>query len=660
MKSKKARDSKRWLRVRLWSVGLVFLLAFGVLAGRAVDLQIVQQDRLQQLAQREIMRQVKIAPRRGVIYDRNQEELALSLDTESVYARPLAVAQPKRDGRKLAKVLGAPRAKVVRRLKGDKHFVWVKRRVHPDRAQAVRDLGLEGVGLVTEPKRFYPYTNLACHVLGFAGLDARGLEGLELKYDAPLRGQVQTQTRLRDALGRTFSLSGQGGGSLPEGKHLILTIDKGVQYQVEKILAAAVKRWRAKAGQAVVLLPASGEILAMASVPSFNPNVYQRFDRALYRNRTVTDAFEPGSTFKIFLAAAALKSNKVSLDERFDCERGKWKIGRRSIHDTKPHDKLTLAEIIKVSSNIGAAKVGRLLGAEGLYDSIEAFGFGQLTGVDLPGEAKGILRPARRWGAMDLATISFGQGVAVTPLQLTAAAGAVANGGVLMRPFVVRAMSDSSGRLIKETQPQVAGRPLSPGEAKLLTNMMVAVTEPGGTGTAARVPPFKVAGKTGTAQKPAKGGGYSENDYMSSFLGFVPARDPKAVILVVIDTPQGNHYGGVVAGPAWAAIARVTLEALGVHAENPAPQLLQARTASPGPAPAPRQPPHPPQAAPAPGTAPDLGGLTLRQALALAGKRGLVIRASGWGRVVSQWPAAGRPLKGKTLTLKLSPASGGA
>ncbi len=666
MKAREQARQRRWLRARLWLVGLVFACAFVVLVGRATHLQVLKQQELSARAQSEFLKQVEVTPRRGIIFDRNQEELAVSLDTHSVYASPLKITRPRAIGRRLAAALGLPAREVIKRLRGERGFVWIARRVSPDKAAAVKKLDLPGVGLVKEPRRFYPYTTLACHVLGFAGLDARGLEGLEKEYDRILKGQRHTLTSLRDALGRTIHLTPAAFTQLPEGSHLILTLDKGVQYQVEKILAETVARYRAKGGQVVVLRPQTGEILAMAAWPVFNPNVFARFPRATYRNRTITDTFEPGSTFKTFVAAAALMSSKVSLDQLFDCEQGTWKVGGRLIHDTHSHGKLNLADIVKFSSNIGAAKVGQAVGAETLYRTIRAFGFGQPTGVDLPGESRGILRPARAWRPVDMANICFGQGVAVTTLQMAQAFAAIANGGVMMRPFVVRAEVDSSGRLIHETQPRVVRRVMSAREARILTGMLQRVTEEGGTGTRARVGNLPVAGKTGTAQKVSPGGGYSKRDYISSFVGFVPADNPQVVVVVVIDTPRGQHYGGVVAAPAFSRIARVALEALGVQPGGGL-QMAQAAPAS--------SPPPPGGAATRPaaagqgyrrseverslalGLAPDLRGCTLRQVLELFGKVRLEVK--GWGRVVAQKPEPGKPL-GKGLRLRLSPEAGGA
>jgi cell division protein FtsI (penicillin-binding protein 3) len=662
VKARKEAQAKQRLRLRLWLVGGIFACAFMVLLGRAAHVQIIQQEELSARAQKEFRKQVEVTPRRGIIFDRNQEELAVSLDTHSVYASPLKITQPGKAGRKLAKALGLPAKGVIKRLQGERGFVWIARRVSPDKATAVRELELKGVGLVMEPRRFYPYTTLACHVLGFAGLDAQGLEGLEKKHDRVLKGHGHTLTSLRDALGRTIHLTPAAFTQLPEGNHLMLTLDKGLQYHTEKILAATVAKYKAKGGQAIVMIPQTGEILAMASRPVFNPNVYNKYPRPFFRNRTITDTYEPGSTFKTFVAAAALASQKVSLDQLFDCEQGSWSIGGRVIHDTHKYGKLNLADIVKLSSNIGVAKVGQTVGAKDLYKTIRAFGFGQPTQVDLPGESRGILRPASAWRPVELANICFGQGVAVTALQITQAFAAIANGGVLMRPYVVRAEVDSGGRLVAETQPRVVRRVMGAREARILTNMLRAVTEEGGTGTRARVGSIPVAGKTGTAQKVNPSGGYSKTDYMSSFIGFLPADDPQVVVLVVIDTPKGQHYGGVVAGPAFSRIARAALDSLGMQGQGvlqaaseqtPAPAVAKQKDKGLGSELAGMDP----KRVLALGLVPDLKGYTLRQVMQFSGKVRLSLQ--GWGRVVAQDPEPGHPV-GRGLSLKLSPRAGGA
>lgn len=654
-----------WLRVRLVALGVFFLVVFVALVARAVDLQLFERQRLRDIAERESIRQVDLSPRRGIIFDRNHEELAVSIDTDSIYANPLGIADPARHARLLAPVLNQPVGELTKRLGAERAFVWLARRVSPEVAENVRRLDLGEIYIIREPKRYYPYSDLACHVLGFSGLDARGLEGLERSQDPVLRGQAKSLTSVRDALGRTIHLTPEALLNPPEGNHLILTLDKQIQYATERYLTEAVTKHRAKAGQAIVMSPQTGEILAMASAPAFNPNAFDKYAKDAYRNRNITDLYEPGSTFKAFVAAAALASHRVSLSQTFDCERGQWRIGGRVIHDTHPYGMLRLAEIVKVSSNIGAAKVAQAIGAEDMYAMLRNFGFGQPTGVDLPGEARGVLRPARAWRPVEMANIAFGQGVSVTAIQMVQAFAAVANGGVMMRPHVIQAVLDKHHQVVRETRPQVVRRVMSQDEARELTRMLMSVTEDGGTGTLARVGPFAVAGKTGTAQKVNPGGGYSKTDYMSSFIGFAPAEDPKAVIMVLLDTPRGQYYGGVVAGPAFSRIARVALNEMGVFemAAQDQPSAPKAK----GPdqfaqSPPPARPASLAQArqALAQGATPDLGGMSLRQVLRLAAAAHCPVTAQGWGRVVRQSPAPGEKLSPGGLSVQLAPAHGGA
>ena len=661
MRAQTEAKRRQNLRLRIWLVLGGFALAFLVLTWRSVDLQVLRQDRLESLAQREFMQKAQMSPRRGIIYDRNQEELAVSLDTDSVYAQPVVIKTPEKTGRRLARVLGVKPGGLIKKLDSERRFVWVSRRVDPQQANAVMDLKLEGVGLVKEPRRFYPYSRLASHVLGFSGMDEKGLAGLEAYNDKILLGKGRKVTSLRDARGRTIHLTKAAFTQLPEGNHLILTLDKKIQYHAEKALAAAVKKHNAKRGHALVMNPHTGEILAMANVPDFNPNVYSRFKPHTYRNRTITDPFEPGSTFKVIVAAAALASKKISSHKRFDCENGSWRIGGRIIHDTHPYKMLNLSEIIKYSSNIGIAKVGRVLGAQAIYETFKAFGFGEKTEVDLPAESKGQLRNYESWRPVELANMCFGHGISVTCLQLLNAFCAIANGGVLMQPYVVKSVLDKDARILAENKPRIVKRSLGEVEARLLTRMMVRVTEEGGTGTRAAVAGIKVAGKTGTAQKIKPGGGYSHTDYMSSFVGFAPADDPKLAVLVTLDTPRkGGHYGGTVSGPAFKEIMSYALKHLhGYHMPEPEQMAEAAKKVKA----AKKQEAAVEQLSPgeslAMGLVPNLRGLTLRQVLRLADQSPLQVSVKGWGRVVEQKPKPGAPL-GKQVRLILKPSGGGA
>ena len=652
--------NRRWIRIRLQAVGVFFVLVCLVLWGRAAYLQLFEHDHLTSLAGRELMKRIKMHPRRGIIFDRNQDELAVSVDTDSVFACPVRIKTPKATGRALAVALQLSKARVVKALSGEKRFVWIARRISPQKAAKVKSLNLKGVGILKEPKRIYPFTSLASHVLGFAGDEAKGLEGLEKSYDKVLRGQGHTIISQRDALGRTIHLTQEAFTMLPEGDHLVLTLDKGLQYQVEKILAETVEQRKAKSGQAIVVVPQTGEILAMASWPTFNPNVFGRYSRSQYRNRLVEDVFEPGSTFKLFVAAGALQSGKVLDGQLIDCEEGKWKVGGKVIHDTHPHGELDLAGIVKVSSNIGIAKVGFIVGSEALSESIKSFGFAQRTGVDLPGESSGILRSYKSWRPVDLANICFGQGVAITTIQLAQAVAAIANGGVLMKPYVVKAELDHDMRIKREVNPQVVRRVLSEGVARRLTKIMMAVTEEGGTAQRVRVEPFDVAGKTGTAQKVKPGGGYSHRDYIASFVGFLPALDPQVVVCVVIDTPKKGYYGSTVAGPAFVKIARAALNSLGVTWPGPG----KATGKNSGVLTKANQFTEPVskeelEKSLGVGVTPDFRGHTLRSVLALAAENGIKVKVGGWGRVVSQYPQVGDPVATE-LELTLKPVGEGA
>jgi cell division protein FtsI (penicillin-binding protein 3) len=647
------KDHKHNIRVRIMVIGTGFALALAVLTARAFDLQVRQHEELSASAQKEFMRKIEVPPRRGIIFDRNLEELAVSLDTDSIGARPAKINDLPTTSARLASALQEDARLLLERLRAAKSsYVWVARKVSPDKANAVRALNLEGVDLTNEPKRFYPHSELACHILGFAGIDANGLEGLEKRYDSELRGSARTTAGMKDALGRVIHLQPKDYAAIPEGENLVLTIDKNLQYQVEKILAAAVAKYKAVSGQAVVMASASGEILAMASAPAFDPNNFSQYPRDFYRNRVVSDVFEPGSTFKIFVAAAALNQGRIPLKQTFFCENGQWQIAGRLIRDTHSYGDLTMSEIIKYSSNIGAAKLGQMVGAEDLHKTVRAFGFGQPVGVDLPAESSGILRKLTPNRPVDLANFCFGQGVAVTGIQLITAVNAVANGGIMLKPHLLKAVMDSNARLLKEIAPEQITRTMEAETAAILTDMLTTVTQPGGTAAQVKVGNIRIAGKTGTAQK-AIAGGYSSDDYIASFVGFLPAENPQLTIMVQIDSPRGNHFGSVVTGPAWVAIAKAGLQAIGyMEPQSAGLKPGQRQAAAPYVAPDPG-----PQLAM--GLMPDLRGFSLRQALELAGRQGVEISASGFGRVSGQQPVAGEALSGHPWVITLAPSEGG-
>jgi cell division protein FtsI (penicillin-binding protein 3) len=634
-------------RLRLCLVVLVF--AFAGLVGRAAYIQVHDGARLAALAARQSLREIEVAPRRGPIYDRDGGALALSLSVESVYARPRSVRAA--DVPRIAAALGMPAGEVRARLDRRRSFVWLKRQVPPAVGARARALGAAGVGIVPEPKRFYPNGGLAGHLLGFAGLDGRGLEGIERAYDEVLRGDAAHRAEERDAKGRRLLPDGLDPESLaPEGAGLVLTIDRRIQFAAEEALAGVMRESGASGGSAVVLDPATGDVLALANAPRFDPNRFADARPAAWRNRVVTDVFEPGSTIKVFLAAAAIDAGVVSPGDLFFAEHGVYHLGRRVVRDVHPEGWLTLPDILRVSSNIGAIKVGERVGAARYRRALARFGFGRPTGIALPGEVDGTLHAATRWTPVSMATASYGYGLAVTPIQLAAAFAAIANDGVAVTPRLVRGSLLADGTLVALEGAEAAAsvrRVIAPETAHRLTSMLEAVAGPDGTGHLAALDGYAVAGKTGTARKIEEGGGYARDRHVSSFVGFVPADAPRFVIAVFVDEPKESIYGGVVAAPAFRAIAEAGLAAYRVPPSRPS-----------------HGPPVPPR--PAAGSVvlastagrsaraevtdlsvpivPDFSDLGIREALDLARTHGLSVRVEGQGWAVRQRPAPGAPL----------------
>ncbi|MFO7712803.1 peptidoglycan D,D-transpeptidase FtsI family protein, partial [Desulfosarcina sp.] len=441
-----------------------------------------------------------------------------------------------------------------------------------------------GIDFIPEYTRFYPNKELAAQLIGFTGLDGNGLEGIEYIYDQVLSGGEQTVIVLKDALGRRFANDRHAGEGdvvpLSSGKNIILSIDRTIQYITESALQSSVLEFEAKSGMAVVMNPATGAILALAHTPTFNPNIFSGYPRESWRNRSITDPFEPGSTMKIFTAAAALESGICGPNTIFFCENGAYRVGRNTIHDTHPRGWLSLQQIVKYSSNIGISKVMEMVGSETLYQSLVKFGFGEKTGLGCPGETSGSLAPCERWTAIDSSAIAFGQGISVSAIQLVAAASSLANGGLLMKPYIVEAVTNENGRIIERSKPTVVRRTVKPETAAVVNRIMQTVITEGGTGATAALDGYTISGKTGTAQKIDESRTYTNGKYLSSFLGFAPAAKPAAVILVVIDEPQNAHYGGTVAAPAFRKIAHETLQYLNVPPEIKNNGLRQASLSS--------------------------------------------------------------------------------
>jgi cell division protein FtsI (penicillin-binding protein 3) len=618
------------------------------------------------MAEEQYLKEVELPAHRGRILDRIGTELAASADVDSVFANPrlLRAGEPEPPPevvRALAAALHLERRELVKKLRSQQYFVWLKRRVAPEEARAVRELNLQGVGLGTlkEPKRYYPNRHLAGPVLGWAGLDATGLEGIELAYDRWLRGSRAAIPGLRDARGHQLFTSGVGDLLRDSGHDVYLTLDKFIQFRLEKALEEGVAAARAKAGVAVALDPATGEILAMASLPTVNPNDPAGARERGVRNRAVTDPFEPGSTMKPFSIGAALEAGVIRVTDEWDCEGGKWKVGNATIHDAEPEGTLTTTQVLARSSNICTAKITRRLGKEGLYRFLRKMGFAAPTGVDLPGERGGLLRGAGSWGEVGFATISFGQGMTATPLQLASALAAYANGGVLYRPHIVKRVVDRKGNVVLARNPE-GQRVVRPEVARTMREMMRAVMLKKGTGEKIDIPGYPVAGKTGTAQKvdPATRR-YSPDRWASSFMGFAPYDSPRLVLFVMVDEPQGSHYGSAVAGPIFVKVMSAVLPYLGV-----APAAV-GQEHNPGAEPlAELAPPTPPEGgtveetlggAAAGDRVPDFTGMGLGQALALAQRAHLRLEVIGSGRTVSQVPPPGAGRLSPVVKLRLAP-----
>jgi cell division protein FtsI (penicillin-binding protein 3) len=635
--------AERGIQIRIRLFGAFFILAFLLVAARAYYLQIVLGPDLQKRAVQQHQRIIKLSPQRGTIYDRNGDALALSLAVQSLFADPGQIVQADHAAKKLAALIDLSEREIAKKLQSGRGFVWLERRLDPAKVEKIRQLNIAGLHFVPEHKRYYPLSRLAAQVIGFTGVDPKGLEGIELEYDALLQGEGGLLVSQRDARGRGLATAGQMvRGGMP-GQDLYLTLDRTLQYVAEKELADAVAQTGSVGGTLVILEPASGKVLAMASQPDYNPNAVNNYRPGEWRNRAVCDSFEPGSTFKPFLLASALEEGIISRNNTFYCEKGSYRVGGKTIRDHKPYAILTLDEMLKFSSNIGFAKLGKKLERERYYSYLRDFGFGQQSGIDIPGEVEGTLHPPSRWFEIDLAAISFGQGVTVTPLQLATATAAIANGGLMMQPYLVERIVDGSGLEQSVQQPQVRRRVISEKTARQVREMMVGVVEPGGTGNRAAVPGYRVGGKTGTAQKvdPVTGG-YSVDKRVASFVGFVPAERPALVILVTLDEPQGKTYGGVVAAPVFSRVASQALRYLDIPPDQ-AVQLATLPDAEPEELPLIET--VIPELAGDGLQMPDLRGMSYRQVLQTMQRKGLNLKLSGSGRVVEQSPRPGRRIR---------------
>jgi cell division protein FtsI (penicillin-binding protein 3) len=562
---------------RLLIVAGVSLLWTLAIFGRLGYLQLVRHSDYLARAQRQQQRTIEITPQRGVIFDRNLHPLAMSVSVKSAFAVPAEIADESMAAHLLSGIVNVPEDVLEQRFKSSRSFAWVSRKLPPEKVEAVSALNLKGIYFQDENQRFYPKRDLAAHVLGFVDPDERGLGGIESELDGQIRGKSEKIIVMADARQRWFDGSE---ARRERGANVVLTLDEKIQYIAQRELAAAIATTHALAGSVIVMNPNNGEILALANWPWFNPNAATNVSAESRMNRSVSAIYEPGSTFKLITLAAAFDQNMVTSDEIFDCEHGSIIVSGHRIHDHKPFGLLTVADILAKSSDVGAIKVAGLVGEPKFYDYIRAFGFGSPTGVDMPGESRGMLRKVENWSGISMASISMGQEVGVTPIQLIAAVSAIANGGTLYRPHVVSELRRGSVTLppvgiLAATEPRRAIRPET---AATLRRLMEGVVLSGGTGFRARLDGWTAGGKTGSAQKiDPNTGRYSPSQLIASFTGFAPINDPAVTILVSLDSPVGLHEGGQVAAPVFKRIAEQVLPYLDVPRDVPLnPRLIEA------------------------------------------------------------------------------------
>ena len=645
-------------RARIILYGLLSIYALVVL--RAFQIQVLGVREIRDRGAKQYCSSIPLLPERGAILDRTGTELAVSVATKSIFVQPAKLHDPDKAADLLAPRVSRSARELRKLFAGEKGFVWVRRQMPSTAAEdAVKEVkqalcaldpdargkpsAIDGIGTVEEPKRFYPNRELAASLVGFTNLDSEGMEGIELSLNRYLHGERGLLLCERDARGRLIVPATTPVEMNSKGHSVALTIDRNIQHVAESELQAAVEKYKARGGMVVVLAPATGEILAMATAPSFNPNSPGRGPAEARKNRTLTDSFEPGSTFKVFTLASALEMGAVSTTDRFFCENGSYHYAGKVIHDTHRYGWLTPPEVVKVSSNIGITKINERMDGNRYYDMIRAFGFGARTGIELRGEVPGIT-PSRRGFESRLrrATVAFGQGISVTPMQLAAGMAAVVNGGKVMKPYLIREIRDPEGKTVFRGEPRELRRVLSPKTSAQMREILGKVVEENGTGTQARIKGFLVGGKTGTAQKVEPGTGkYSPTKRTASFVGFLPLNDPKLLILVVIDEPRGQVYGGVVAAPAFNQIAVKTAYYLGIQPTETA--ALAAVRPSASSAPGHATPVSTARTASAM-VMPDLSGLSMGRVVDIMGGYSVKLSLTGSGVARTQAPAPGAVL----------------
>ena len=546
----------------------LFISLFFFFLIRLLYIQIVKEDFLSNIAKKQHGILVKLEPQRGNIYDKLKRVLAIYLDTVSIYAVPKEISDKEQAAKILSKEFGIEQKTIEKRLAKDNYFAWVKRKTGPEDAEKVKNLKLKGVYVTNEQKRFYPGGRLACHIIGFTGIDNDGLEGVELYYNKELTGEPGWRRSSKDAKQREIASLEEAVLPARDGNSVLLTIDEVIQHILEMEVDRIVNSSHPEAVSIIAMEPYGGTILGMANYPVYNPNdPGEASEKGYLKNRAISDAFEPGSIFKVITATALLNENAVDFDTEIYCENGSYKVGKRILHDYHSYGKLTFREVIEKSSNIGTVKAAEKIGKDTLFAYIKKFNFSSQTGIDLPGEASGILRDVSGWSYSDMTTIPMGQGIAITGIQMATAVSAIANGGLLMRPYVVDEFLNEKGDVIQKNKPKIIRRVMSEETSAKVKELMEGVVERG-TGKAARMQNFRAGGKTGTAQKINPKGGYYKNKYIASFVGFAPYEKPEVVLIVSIDDPRGKHFGGQIGAPAFKNIMEKVLSYMEIESDK--------------------------------------------------------------------------------------------
>lgn len=619
-------DMPRW---RLFIMGLFLLAIFSLIIYRSAQLQLFNNDKACNIAKSQHEYKVELLPKRGNILDSNGDYLAMNVSAYSIYANPMSIDNSKKYAKQVSSIIDVNEKSILEKISKKSTFVWMKRLAGVEEKTKLEELNLEGIGFIEESKRVYPYGPLAGQILGFTNIDSKGIEGLEYLYNDYLAGEKRNLNIKKDGRGRiiTDNPNVEKMDEQSYGNNITLTIDSQIQFIVENELTKGLENAKADSGYAIVLDSETGSVLAMASYPNMDPNNFAEYDSKYRKNLPIWKSFEPGSTLKPIVVAAALEENLVNPTTKVNCENGRRRVGNAIINDVHPYALLSVSDVITYSSNICASKIGEKLGKHKMYEYLEKFGFGQKTSIDLPGESRGLMRNTSQMHPVELATISFGQGVSVTGIQLATAYAAIANKGYVMKPHMIKKISDNKGKTIAEYKPEIVRRVISYDTANMVAQMLEQAVNHG-TGKKAAIDMLRVAGKTGTAQIPDPiNGGYYDDRYISSFAGFAPVDMPNITTVVVLENPKSGFYGGQVAAPIFREITNKILNYLeivpiGTIADN----VMM----------------------------PDFKGKTRREILKWSQNEGVKVELTGNGFAVSQNPMPGERVDvAKVCSIKL-------